>query len=167
MSTSLTLADTESLKLAHSYLIPWADGRHLMEPNFMDAASHTPDVPTGHEYPLTLDFIGVENRSQQDINVSAAVALESSAEFFRAIRSTTILCVHKNGTKSLAKTLNQVRTRCVILSFGKESFNEGMVVMGGFTGGSEYIRYRQSNVSPATKSLPSRTQKVIISPLSA
>mgnify|MGYP001474757264 FL=1 len=75
----------------------------------MDAGTNALDVLTGRVYQLKLGFIGVVNRSQQDIltEKSLADALESEAEFFRnhaAYRN----IAHKNGTKYLAKTLNQV-----------------------------------------------------------
>lgn len=75
----------------------------------MDAGTNALDILTGRIYPLKLGFIGVVNRSQQDINVNKSLkdALETEAEFFQnhaAYRS----IAHKNGTKYLAKSLNQV-----------------------------------------------------------
>ncbi len=75
----------------------------------MDAGTNALDILTGRVYPLKLGFIGIVNRSQQDINSekSMADALESETEFFRnhpAYRN----IAHKNGTKYLAKSLNQV-----------------------------------------------------------
>lgn len=75
----------------------------------MDAGTNALDILTGRVYPLKLGFIGIVNRSQQDINSekSMADALETETEFFRnhpAYRN----IAHKNGTKYLAKTLNQV-----------------------------------------------------------
>lgn len=75
----------------------------------MDAGTNALDILTGRVYPLKLGFIGVVNRSQQDINVEKSMkdALDSESEFFTnhpAYRN----IAHKNGTKYLAKTLNQV-----------------------------------------------------------
>ena len=51
----------------------------------MDAGTNALDILTGRVYPLKLGFIGIVNRSQQDINSekSMADALESETEFFR------------------------------------------------------------------------------------
>ena len=75
----------------------------------MDAGTNALDILTGRVYPLKLGFIGVVNRSQQDIisEKSMTDALDSEAEFFKnhaAYRN----MAHKNGTKYLARTLNQV-----------------------------------------------------------
>jgi len=77
----------------------------------MDAGTNAADILTGRVYPLKLGFIGVVNRSQQDINVDKPMqdALESETDFFKnhpAYRN----FAHKNGTKYLAKTLNHVRS---------------------------------------------------------
>merc|ERR1712000_769179 len=65
------------------------------------------DILSGRVYPLKLGFIGVVNRSQQDIqtNKPMSEALRSEAEFFRhhpAYRNMATRC----GTQYLAKTLN-------------------------------------------------------------
>ena len=75
----------------------------------MDAGTNALDILTGRVYPLKLGFIGIVNRSQQDINSEKSMgdALESETEFFmnhHAYRN----IAHKNGTKYLAKSLNQV-----------------------------------------------------------
>lgn len=75
----------------------------------MDAGTNALDILTGRVYPLKLGFIGVVNRSQQDIisEKSMTDALDSESEFFKnhaAYRNIS----HKNGTKYLARTLNQV-----------------------------------------------------------
>ncbi|KAG6885760.1 hypothetical protein C0993_010272 [Termitomyces sp. T159_Od127] len=107
---NVDLANSESLKLARQ-VDP--QGRRtigvLTKLDLMDAGTNALDILTGRVYPLKLGFIGVVNRSQQDINSekSMADALESENEFFRghpAYRNIS----HKNGTKYLAKTLNQV-----------------------------------------------------------
>jgi dynamin 1-like protein len=83
----------------------------------MDAGTHALDILTGRVYPLKLGFIGVVNRSQQDINVdkSMADALDSETDFFKSHTQYRNIA-HRNGTKFLAKTLNQVRV-CVSVLF--------------------------------------------------
>ncbi|KNZ74989.1 Dynamin-related protein DNM1 [Termitomyces sp. J132] len=107
---NVDLANSESLKLARQ-VDP--QGRRtigvLTKLDLMDAGTNALDILTGRIYPLKLGFIGVVNRSQQDINSEKSMsdALESENEFFRghpAYRNIS----HKNGTKYLAKTLNQV-----------------------------------------------------------
>ncbi|KAG5339319.1 hypothetical protein C0989_004797 [Termitomyces sp. Mn162] len=106
---NVDLANSESLKLARQ-VDP--QGRRtigvLTKLDLMDAGTNALDILTGRIYPLKLGFIGVVNRSQQDINSEKSMsdALESENEFFRghpAYRNIS----HKNGTKYLAKTLNQ------------------------------------------------------------
>lgn len=113
---NVDLANSDSLKLARS-VDP--QGRRtigvLTKLDLMDAGTNALDILTGRVYPLKLGFIGVVNRSQQDINSEKpmADALESETEFFRnhpAYRN----IAHKSGTKYLAKSLNQV---CNMLSF--------------------------------------------------
>jgi len=89
----------------------------------MDAGTNALDILTGRVYPLKLGFIGIVNRSQQDINSekSMADAFESETEFFRdhpAYRN----IAHKNGTKYLAKTLNQVCACLMIRSWDADSY---------------------------------------------
>jgi len=75
----------------------------------MDQGTHALDILTGRVYPLKLGFIGVVNRSQQDINgnVSMLVARKNEEEFFKG-HPTYRNIAHRCGTKFLAKTLNQV-----------------------------------------------------------
>ncbi|KIK99119.1 hypothetical protein PAXRUDRAFT_823073 [Paxillus rubicundulus Ve08.2h10] len=107
---NVDLANSDSLKLARS-VDP--QGRRtlgvLTKLDLMDAGTNALDVLTGRVYPLKLGFIGVVNRSQQDIisEKSMPDALDSETEFFKnhpAYRN----IAHKNGTKYLARTLNQV-----------------------------------------------------------
>jgi len=109
-AANVDLANSESLKLARS-VDP--QGRRtigvLTKLDLMDAGTNALDIITGRVYPLKLGFIGVVNRSQQDINSEKSMqdALDSESDFFRnhpAYRN----IAHKNGTKYLAKTLNQV-----------------------------------------------------------
>lgn len=79
----------------------------LTKLDLMDHGTNALDILSGRVYPLKLGFIGVVNRSQQDIqgNKSLAEALKSEAEFFRhhpAYRNMANRC----GTQFLAKSLN-------------------------------------------------------------
>lgn len=107
---NVDLANSDSLKLARS-VDP--QGRRtigvLTKLDIMDAGTNALDILTGRVYPLKLGFIGVVNRSQQDIisEKSMVDALDSETEFFKnhaAYRN----IAHKSGTKYLARTLNQV-----------------------------------------------------------
>jgi dynamin 1-like protein len=109
-AANVDLANSESLKLARS-VDP--QGRRtigvLTKLDLMDAGTNALDILSGRVYPLKLGFIGVVNRSQQDINSEKSMkdALDSETDFFRdhpAYRN----IAHRNGTKYLAKTLNQV-----------------------------------------------------------
>ena len=75
----------------------------------MDAGTNAFDILTGRIYPLKLGFIGVVNRSQQDImsEKNMSDALDSESEFFKSHAAYRNIA-HKNGTKYLARTLNQV-----------------------------------------------------------
>ena len=108
---NVDLANSDSLKLARAM-----DPRGLRtigvltKLDLMDNGTHALDILTGRVYPLKLGFIGVVNRSQQDINgnVSMANARQAEEEFFKnhlAYRN----IAHRCGTKFLAKSLNQVR----------------------------------------------------------
>ena len=79
----------------------------LTKLDLMDHGTNALDILSGRVYPLKLGFIGVVNRSQQDIqtNKPMSEALKSEAEFFRhhpAYRNMATRC----GTQYLARTLN-------------------------------------------------------------
>ena len=81
----------------------------LTKVDLMDHGTNALDILSGRMYPLKLGFIGVVNRSQQDIqgNKSLSEALQSERDFFRqhpAYRNMATRC----GTLYLAKTLNTV-----------------------------------------------------------
>ncbi len=107
---NVDIANSDSLKLARS-----VDPRGLRtigvltKLDLMDAGTNALDILTGRTYPLKLGFIGVVNRSQQDINVN--MPMEDSArkeeDFFRT-HSVYRNLAHRCGTKYLAKTLNHV-----------------------------------------------------------
>ncbi|OKL58507.1 Dynamin-related protein DNM1 [Talaromyces atroroseus] len=105
---NVDLVNSEALKLAR-HVDPM--GRRtigvLTKLDLMDHGTNALDILSGRVYPLKLGFIGVVNRSQQDIQSgkSLAEALKAEADFFRhhpAYRNMAIRC----GTQFLAKTLN-------------------------------------------------------------
>ncbi|KAL1960670.1 hypothetical protein VTO42DRAFT_6500 [Malbranchea cinnamomea] len=105
---NVDLVNSEALKLARQ-VDP--TGRRtigvLTKLDLMDHGTNAIDILTGRVYPLKLGFIGVVNRSQQDIQSGKSLteALKSEAEFFRhhpAYRNMANRC----GTQFLAKTLN-------------------------------------------------------------
>jgi len=91
----------------------------LTKLDLMDAGTNALDILTGRVYPLKLGFIGVVNRSQQDINTEKSMsdAIGSETEFFRN-HSAYRNIAHKNGTRYLAKTLNQVHAVCLSTELG-------------------------------------------------
>jgi dynamin 1-like protein len=112
-AANVDLANSESLKLARA-VDP--QGRRtigvLTKLDLMDAGTNAVDILTGRVYPLKLGFIGVVNRSQQDINMEKSMkdAHDHEKEFFRGHPAYRNLA-HRNGTKYLAKTLNQVSSQ--------------------------------------------------------
>lgn len=79
----------------------------LTKLDLMDHGTNAMEILSGRVYPLKLGFIGVVNRSQQDIqtNKSLTEALKSEQEFFKfhpAYRN----MAHRCGTQFLAKSLN-------------------------------------------------------------
>ena len=105
---NVDIVNSEALKLARH-----VDPRGLRtigvltKIDLMDHGTNALDILSGRVYPLKLGFIGVVNRSQQDIqgNKSLAEALKSEAEFFRhhpAYRNMANRC----GTQYLARNLN-------------------------------------------------------------
>ena len=105
---NVDIVNSEALKLAR-YVDP--TGRRtigvLTKIDLMDHGTNALDILSGRVYPLKLGFIGVVNRSQQDIqgNKSLSEALKSEADFFRhhpAYRNMANRC----GTQFLAKSLN-------------------------------------------------------------
>lgn len=105
---NVDLVNSEALKLARQ-VDPM--GRRtigvLSKLDLMDHGTNAMDILSGRVYPLKLGFIGVVNRSQQDIQSGKelAEALRAEADFFRhhpAYRNMANRC----GTQFLAKTLN-------------------------------------------------------------
>lgn len=105
---NVDIVNSEALKLAR-HVDPM--GRRtigvLTKIDLMDHGTNALDILSGRVYPLKLGFIGVVNRSQQDIqgNKPLAEALSSERDFFKmhpAYRNMATRC----GTQYLAKTLN-------------------------------------------------------------
>ncbi|EFX05429.1 dynamin-like GTPase [Grosmannia clavigera kw1407] len=105
---NVDIVNSEALKLAR-HVDPL--GRRtigvLTKIDLMDHGTNALDILSGRVYPLKLGWIGVVNRSQQDIMGSKPMdeALKSEVEFFRhhpAYRNISARC----GTPYLAKTLN-------------------------------------------------------------
>lgn len=105
---NVDIVNSEALKLAR-HVDPV--GRRtigvLTKLDLMDHGTNALDILSGRVYPLKLGFIGVVNRSQQDIQSGKLLseALRSEIEFFRhhpAYRNMASRC----GTQFLAKTLN-------------------------------------------------------------
>lgn len=106
---NVDLVNSEALKLAR-HVDPL--GRRtvgvLTKVDLMDHGTNALDILSGRVYPLKLGFIGVVNRSQQDIqgNKPMDEALKAENDFFKhhpAYRNIANRC----GTQFLAKTLNQ------------------------------------------------------------
>ncbi|KAI5953147.1 DNM1 [Candida jiufengensis] len=107
---NVDLVNSESLKLARQ-VDP--TGKRtvgiLTKLDLMDQGTNALDILKGNVYPLKLGFIGIVNRSQQDIseNKSLDDSLYSEQKFFinhPAYRSMASKC----GTKYLAQTLNKI-----------------------------------------------------------
>ncbi|CAI0641285.1 Dynamin-related protein DNM1 [Colletotrichum fructicola] len=105
---NVDIVNSEALKLAR-HVDPL--GRRtigvLTKVDLMDHGTNALDILSGRVYPLKLGFIGVVNRSQQDIqgNKPMEEALKAESDFFRhhpAYRNIASRC----GTHYLAKTLN-------------------------------------------------------------
>lgn len=105
---NVDIVNSEALKLARHVD---ALGRRtigvLTKVDLMDHGTNALDILSGRVYPLKLGWIGVVNRSQQDIqgNKPMEEALKSESDFFRhhpAYRNIAMRC----GTQFLAKTLN-------------------------------------------------------------
>ncbi|KAF8251448.1 dynamin-2 [Wilcoxina mikolae CBS 423.85] len=105
---NVDLVNSEALKIARQ-VDP--QGKRtigvLTKLDLMDHGTNALEILSGRVYPLKLGFIGVVNRSQQDIqgNKSLVDALKAEAEFFRyhpAYRN----MAHRCGTQFLAKSLN-------------------------------------------------------------
>lgn len=105
---NVDIVNSEALKLArHVDPVGKRTIGVLTKLDLMDHGTNAMDILTGRVYPLKLGFIGVVNRSQQDIQSgkSLSEALKAEADFFRhhqAYRNMATRC----GTQFLAKNLN-------------------------------------------------------------
>ncbi|KAH3679356.1 hypothetical protein WICMUC_001037 [Wickerhamomyces mucosus] len=106
---NVDLVNSESLKLARQVD---TQGKRtigvLSKLDLMDHGTNALDILSGKVYPLKLGFVGVVNRSQQDVlqNRSVEEGLESEEEFFRS-HSVYKTISNRCGTRYLAKLLNQ------------------------------------------------------------
>lgn len=106
---NVDLVNSESLKLARQ-VDP--HGKRtigvLSKLDLMDHGTNALDILSGHVYPLKLGFIGVVNRSQQDIHSGKPLseALVAEREFFSSHPVYRNIS-HRCGTAFLAKSLNQ------------------------------------------------------------
>ncbi|KAH3899242.1 probable Dynamin-related protein DNM1 [Saccharomycodes ludwigii] len=107
---NVDLVNSESLKLARD-VDPL--GKRTIgivtKLDLMDPGTNALDILSGKVYPLKLGFVGVVNRSQQDIQLNKSVgeSLKSEQEFFDrhpVYRAISNRC----GTRYLAKLLNQI-----------------------------------------------------------
>lgn len=105
---NVDLVNSEALKLAR-YVDPMGKRTIgvLTKLDLMDHGTNALDILSGRVYPLKLGFIGVVNRSQQDIQTHKPMSesLRAEADFFRhhpAYRNIANRC----GTPYLAKVLN-------------------------------------------------------------
>lgn len=104
------LSNSDALQVAREYD---PDGQRtigvITKIDIMDKGTDAYDMLTGKIIPLKLGFIGVVNRSQQDINTRKPIkqSLKEEAEFFSShpiYRSIASRC----GTPFLSKTLNRI-----------------------------------------------------------
>ncbi|KAI0165960.1 Dynamin central region-domain-containing protein [Xylariaceae sp. FL1272] len=105
---NVDIVNSEALKLAR-HVDPL--GRRtigvLTKVDLMDHGTNALDILSGRVYPLKLGFVGVVNRSQQDIqgNRPMEEALKAETEFFRHHPAYRNIAA-RSGTHFLAKTLN-------------------------------------------------------------
>lgn len=106
---NVDLVNSESLKLAKE-VDP--HGKRTIgvvtKLDLMDSGTHALDILLGKVYPLKLGFVGIVNRSQQDIqlNVTVKEALDNEDHYFKRhpiYRTISDKC----GTRYLAKLLNK------------------------------------------------------------
>ena len=108
---NIDLVNSEGLKLARQ-VDP--QGKRtigvLTKLDLMDHGTNALEILAGRVYPLKLGFIGVVNRSQQDITVKKSLheALKAEETFFRQTPAYRNIA-HRCGTQYLAKSLNSVR----------------------------------------------------------
>ncbi|KAL3235149.1 Dynamin-related protein DNM1 [Nakaseomyces bracarensis] len=106
---NVDLVNSESLKLARE-VDPHGVRTIgvITKLDLMDSGTNALDILSGKMYPLKLGFVGVVNRSQQDIQLNKTVeeALEKEDEYFNRHPVYRTIS-HRCGTRYLAKLLNQ------------------------------------------------------------
>lgn len=106
---NVDLVNSESLKLARE-VDPHGVRTIgvITKLDLMDSGTNALDILSGKLYPLKLGFVGVVNRSQQDIQLNKTVeeALEKEDEYFNRHPVYRTIS-HRCGTRYLAKLLNQ------------------------------------------------------------
>ncbi|KAG7664537.1 DNM1 [[Candida] subhashii] len=107
---NVDLVNSESLKLARQ-VDP--TGKRtigiLTKLDLMDQGTNALDILKGNVYPLKLGFIGIVNRSQQDISENKPLEDSLFAEYqFFAKHPAYKAISNKCGTKYLAQTLNRI-----------------------------------------------------------
>lgn len=107
---NVDLVNSESLKLARE-VDPMGKRTVgvITKLDLMDSGTHALDILSGKLYPLKLGFVGVVNRSQQDIQLNKSVeeSLSNEEEYFNR-HSVYRTISNRCGTRYLAKLLNQV-----------------------------------------------------------
>lgn len=107
---NVDLVNSESLKLARQ-VDPLGKRTVgiLSKLDLMDQGTNALDILKGNIYPLKLGFIGIVNRSQQDIadNKSMDDSLFSEHQFFLNHPAYRLI-LNKCGTKFLSQTLNKI-----------------------------------------------------------
>ncbi|EDO19037.1 hypothetical protein Kpol_2002p110 [Vanderwaltozyma polyspora DSM 70294] len=107
---NIDLVNSESLKLAREVdPIGKRTIGVITKLDLMDSGTHALDILSGKLYPLKLGFVGVVNRSQQDIQLNKSVeeSLANEEEYFSK-HSVYRTISNRCGTRYLAKTLNQI-----------------------------------------------------------
>ena len=106
---NVDLVNSESLKLAKE-VDP--EGKRtigvITKLDLMDSGTNAMDILLGKVYPLKLGFVGVVNRSQQDIqlNIPVRQALDNEDHYFQR-HPVYRTIANKCGTRYLAKLLNK------------------------------------------------------------
>lgn len=82
----------------------------LTKIDIMDKGTNAVKMLQGQEVPLRLGYVGIKNRSQQDItsNMSVEQALREEQEYFSRHEAYSLLPQHLLGTQNLTKKLTNV-----------------------------------------------------------
>lgn len=76
----------------------------------MDRGTDAAKMITNQEIPLRLGFVGIKNRSQEDINnkIKVSIALNKEEEYFRSHPVYRNIDTKYLGTRSLTKRLTEI-----------------------------------------------------------